>query len=80
MNLYSHLGLMQMMSAGLDSRESARRREQQLWHKSEARELRKRRGRELAQRARTVVSVRSWRECRELPRQIDGLDLREPVR
>ena len=80
MNLYTHLDLMQMMSATLDSRESARRREQQLWHKSEARELRKRRGRELAQRARTMVSVRRWRECRELPHQIDAFDLQEPVR
>jgi hypothetical protein len=80
MNLYTHLDHRQLMSASLDSHASARRREQLLWHKLEANELRKRRRRELAQRARTMLSARRWRDSRELPDRIEALDLQEQVR
>ena len=80
MNLYTHLDHRQLMSASLDSPASARRREQLLWHKLEARELRKRRRREFARRARTMLGGRCWRESRELPPRIEAFDLQEQVR
>jgi hypothetical protein len=80
MNLYHHLDHRQLMSASLDSPGSARRREQLLWHKLEACELRKRRRGELARRARTMLSARRWRDSRELPHRIEALDLQEQVR
>ena len=77
---YTHLAQMQATSPSLDSPESARRRERLLRHESEAHELHKRRRRDRARRAWTLLSARRRRESPELPYRIDALHRQEPVR